>query len=128
MNRKILRIFLICMIVVMFFLRFNILESFANQGSEITSVFDGVSSEDYLSDSEDIIEKIIGTVLSAVRIVATGISLIMLTYLGIKYMSAAPTEKASIKNQLVAFVVGAGVVFGATAILEFAVTAAQSIF
>ena len=42
----------------------------------------------------------------------------MITYLGMKYMSAAPSEKASIKNQLITFTVGVIVVVGATTILQ----------
>lgn len=132
MNRKIFRIVLSCIILFMFLFNFNMLESLAANGSEITDTFTGIDTGDIsdtdIADSENIINKVIGTVLSAVRIVAIGISIIMITYLGIKYMAAAPSEKASIKNQLVAFVIGAGIVFGATAILGIAVTVANSIF
>ena len=50
------------------------------------------------AEAETLIKKIIDPILSVVRIVAIGIGIIMITYLGMKYMSAAPSEKASIKN------------------------------
>lgn len=85
-------------------------------GSGLTNQFNGNNGAD-TSKGELILEKVIGPILSVVRIVAVGISIIMITFLGIKYMAAAPTEKASIKNQLITFAIGAIVVVGATSIL-----------
>ena len=41
----------------------------------------------------------------------------MLTYVAIKYMSAAPSEKAEFKKSATAMIVGAIVLFAATQIL-----------
>lgn len=87
-----------------------------NSGSGLTSQFNGNGGTN-TTKGVSILEKVIGPILSVVRIIAVGVSIIMITYLGIKYMAAAPTEKASIKNQLVTFTIGAIVVFGATSIL-----------
>ena len=52
-----------------------------------------------------------------IRTVGIGISIIMLTYVAIRYMTAAPQEKAEFKKSATAMIVGAIVLFGATNIL-----------
>lgn len=61
---------------------------------------------------------IVGAVLYVAKIAAVGLALIMLAVLAMKYMSAAPGEKATIKKHAVVYVVGAIVLFGAAAILN----------
>ena len=56
-------------------------------------------------------------ILSVVQVVAMGTAVIMLIVLGIKYISAAPSDKAEIKKHAVVYVVGAVVLFGATGII-----------
>lgn len=60
---------------------------------------------------------IIQSILVIVQVVATGIAVIMLIVLAIKYMGSAPNEKASIKNSAIQYVVGAVVLFSAAGIL-----------
>ena len=63
-------------------------------------------------------QSIVGTAINIIRIVGTGIAIIMLTYVAIKYMSAAPSEKAEFKKSAMALIVGAIVLFAATNILS----------
>ncbi len=63
-------------------------------------------------------QSIVGTAINIIRIVGTGIAIIMLTYVAIKYMSAAPSEKAEFKKSATAMIVGAIVLFAATNILS----------
>lgn len=58
-------------------------------------------------------------IIEVVRIVGTFISLIMLTYLGIKYMSQAPEDKAEFKKSSMGFIVGAFVLFGASQLVVY---------
>lgn len=58
-----------------------------------------------------------GTAIQVMRVVATGTSIIMLSYIGIKYMMAAPNEKAEFKRSAAIFVFGAVLVFAAGNIL-----------
>lgn len=60
------------------------------------------------------IQNVLGTIIQVVRVVGTGVAIIMLTYVGIKYMTAAPSEKAEFKKSATAFVVGAVIVFAAS--------------
>lgn len=60
---------------------------------------------------------IIGSIITIVQIVGVGVAIIMLIVLAIKYISAAPGDKADIKKHAVVYVVGAIVLFAATGIL-----------
>lgn len=60
---------------------------------------------------------IIQSILVIVQVVATGVAVIMLIVLAIKYMGSAPSEKASIKNSAIQYVVGAVVLFSAAGII-----------
>ena len=62
-------------------------------------------------------ETIVGAIISVLRIVATGVAIIMITAVAIKYMSAAPGDRADIKKHAVVYIVGAVVLFGASGIL-----------
>ena len=60
---------------------------------------------------------VMGTIIQVMRIVGVGVAIIMLTYVAIKYMSAAPAEKAEFKKSATAYIVGAIVLFGTSGIL-----------
>ena len=115
MNKKICKFIMTTMILILLTLICG-QNCYSATGKTLTQRFQGTSSD--TTSGENIIQKVIGAVLSAVRIIATGIALIMITYLGIKYMSAAPSERANIKNQLITFTIGAIVVFGTTSLLD----------
>ena len=52
------------------------------------------------------------------QVIGVGVAVIMLIVLAIKYISAAPSDKAEIKKHMVVYVVGAIVLFAASGILE----------
>lgn len=58
-----------------------------------------------------------GSVITIARVICSGVAVAMLIVLGMKYMSAAPSEKADIKKHAVVYIVGAVVMFACTAIL-----------
>ena len=64
------------------------------------------------------VNSIIGSIITIVQVVGTGVAIIMLIVLAIKYISAAPGDKADIKKHAVVYVVGAIVLFAATGILQ----------
>lgn len=70
------------------------------------------------SGAAESIQSIIGSVLTIVQVVGMGVAVIMLIVLAIKYISAAPGDKAEIKKSAVIYVVGAIVLFAATGILQ----------
>ena len=70
------------------------------------------------SGAADSINRILGSILTIVQVVGCGIAVIMLIVLAIKYISAAPGDKADIKKHAVVYVVGAVVLFAASGILQ----------
>ena len=70
-------------------------------------------------------QNIIGAIISVIQIIGTGVAIIMLVVLAIKYISAAPGDKAEIKKHAVVYVVGAVVLFAAAGILQIVKTFAQ---
>lgn len=73
-------------------------------------------------------QSVMGTAIQVIRIVGTGVSIVMLSYIGIKYMTAAPSEKADFKKSATIFVIGAILIFGATQILAIVIGFADTIF
>ena len=63
------------------------------------------------------LQRIIGAGITIVQVVGSGVAIIMLIVLAIKYISAAPGDKAEIKKHAVVYVVGAVILFAATGIL-----------
>lgn len=70
------------------------------------------------SGAADSINRIVGSVLTIVQVIGCGVAVIMLIVLAIKYISAAPGDKADIKKHAVVYVVGAVVLFAASGILQ----------
>ena len=68
--------------------------------------------------AESSVKNVIGAIISLAQIIGTGVAIIMLIVLEIKYISAAPGDKADIKKHAVVYIVGAVVLFAATGILE----------
>lgn len=66
---------------------------------------------------DESVRTVVGTILNVTRIIATGIAIIMLTVLAMKYMMSAPGDRADIKKHAVVYVVGAIVLFAASGIL-----------
>ena len=55
-------------------------------------------------------------ILQYLAIIGSGLSIIFLIILGIKYMMGSVEEKATYKKTLVPYVIGASLVFGASSI------------
>lgn len=76
-----------------------------------------VVAEDGDTGVEKAFSKISGAVITVARVICMGVAITMLVMVAIKYMSAAPGEKADIKKHAVIYVVGAVVMFASTGIL-----------
>lgn len=83
----------------------DVTESTVTQGAEDTS---GAASS---------INNIVKAIITIVQVVGVGVAVIMLIVLAIKYISAAPGDKADIKKSAFVYVVGAIVLFAASSIL-----------
>ena len=95
----------------------------AVNASEKTITFGEIDTEYVKNSAQDTsgaagsINRIVGSVLTVVQVVGCGVAVIMLIVLAIKYISAAPGDKADIKKHAVVYVVGAVVLFAASGIL-----------
>ena len=67
--------------------------------------------------ADRIAKSAMGLGIKIIRIVATGVSIVMLSYIGIKYMMAAPSEKAEFKKSASIYILGAILIFAAGNIL-----------
>ena len=63
------------------------------------------------------VTNIAGQVLNIVQIVGVAVAIIMLTILGIRYVSLSPNEKAEYKKGLTIYVIGAVLLFGASMLI-----------
>ena len=89
--------------------------------SAVHGIYHGESST--TGDMKTIASRVLG----AVQVVGYAISLITLSILGIKYMYAATAEKAKIKEQLIPYVIGCVLLFGASVIIGIISTWAQAL-
>lgn len=61
---------------------------------------------------------IANTIIGLIQFIGVAIALGMLIIIGIKYITAEPSEKANIKDQSLVYLFGAILIFAATGILE----------
>ena len=82
----------------------------ADYASEMANLID----EDYEdnTDTTNKVNKITGTVITSIRIIGIAVAIVMLLTVAMKYMTAAPGDKADIKKSAIQYVVGAIVLFG----------------
>lgn len=117
---KIIRIFLVVLSVCMLFSTL----AYGYDYSGTISTLDGSTGDTALNSKAN---KIMGAIISVTRIVATGIAIIMLLTVSMKYMMSAPGDRADIKKHAVVYVVGAMVLFGASGILKIIQSFAKNI-
>ena len=126
MKNLLLKKLMLAIIVAIIFL--TIIISLQNNSLAVTAAMPTIAEIESTGNpaTANSVENIIGAVLYIAKIIAVGLALIMLAALAIKYMSAAPGEKATIKKHAVVYVVGAIVLFGAAGILNIIETFATN--
>lgn len=67
------------------------------------------------------------TVLGVIEVAGTGIAIVMLLYLAIKYMMAAPDGKAEYKKTAIMYVIGAVVLFAAPKLVKLVMNLSQNV-
>lgn len=119
--KKVLKPIITILIMVIVF---NLISSFYTYALADGDSFDwsaSIKEFETASGNEDANEattNIIGAIAVVTRLVGVGVAVIMLIVLAMKYMVAAPGDKADIKKHAIVYVVGAVVLFAATSILE----------
>ena len=79
------------------------------------------------TDASDKIAGGTGVVITVVQTIGIGIAIVMLIALAIKYISAAPSDKADIKKSAIVYIIGAILLFAASGILQIFKTAGDDI-
>lgn len=69
-----------------------------------------------VTPSKDIV-KVSNILIGAIQIVAVAIAIVMLVVLAIKYITAAPGEKAEVKKGMTIYIIGALILFAGSGIL-----------
>lgn len=118
MTKKMIKVFVIVLIAIMLVLTttaFAEEQGFSAKNYSIKNMYDNAHDN---SGASGALSSISGAILTMVQVVGTGVAIIMLIVLAIKYISAAPSDKAEIKKHAVVYVIGAVVLFAATGILQ----------
>lgn len=61
---------------------------------------------------------IINAAIALIQIAGTGLSLIMVTLLGVKYILSAPNDKADVKKQITPMVIGCAILFASVNLVQ----------
>ena len=116
MNRKVLKVVSILLVALM---AVAVLTQgvFATDTTDYTKIdqFGGLSKD---KQTAGVFQSFIATIINIAQVVGMGVAIIMLVVMAIKYISAAPSEKAELKKSITIYVVGAVVLFAATGILQ----------
>jgi len=126
MKKMILILFLIFTVLVVF----NINSVYADDITDPTTVINSMSGAQAsnMASADNNIGKIINTVIGVLQVAGTGISIIVVTVLGIKYLLASPSEKADTKKAILPIVIGCVLLFGAVNLMAAISDMATQIF
>ena len=113
MNRKVIKVvsalLMLLMVVTMF-----ATPTLASWDNIDTNMFNEFKDDSGATTSA---KSIVGAIISIVQVIGMGVAIIMLIVMAIKYISAAPSEKAEIKKGATIYIVGAIILFAASGIL-----------
>lgn len=88
---------------------------FVEASQMMSSIKSGMSGINNVAqtDTQNGIGKILNTVVGLLQIIGSGVSLIVITMLGIRYLVSSVGEKAEIKQKAMPIVIGCILLFGA---------------
>ena len=114
-----MRVKKIIIIISLSLIAFIILSNLSLAEATVSDIIDGMSGvkEGMTADTSKGIGKVINIIIGLLQVAGTGISVIVVTVLGIKYIVASVEEKAEIKKQAVPIVIGCILLFGAVNIM-----------
>lgn len=118
MRKKIKIIVLLLVVLLTEILLFSV--SYADQKDDINSIINDMSGLNNSTGvgSDNSIVKGVNVVYTIIRVAGTGIALLMVMVLGIKYMMTSVEEKAEIKKQAIPILVGSAFIFATSNLLS----------
>ena len=114
--KKILSIMLI--VIMIFAFSNSVFASQAEREQTIQKNQALASASSSGSTTKNKVGEMADVIIGVIQVIGVAVAIIMLIMLGIKYVSAAPSEKADIKKSAVIYVVGAVLLFGASLVLS----------
>ena len=115
---KLSKILVLCLIMILMasFVSMFTNKSFATGFNWKTSVTDFEKATGN-TKANTATKNIVGAFAVIIKIAGTGVAVVMLIVLAMKYMIAAPGDKADIKKHAIVYVVGAVILFASTQII-----------
>ena len=107
MKRTVLLLGLILIVSAIMFIP----KTYASDVTNIISSMNGTSDLSQVSGNK--ISDTINNVIGLIQLAGTGISVVVVTMLGMKYIFASPSEKADVKKQIAPILIGCVLLFGA---------------
>ncbi len=102
---------LISILIILIFLA--VIPNCIYAGNIDTNAYSGI----YKSSGTSKVFSAGGSILAIVQVIGVSCGIIFLIILGVKYMTSSTNDKATIKEQLIPYVIGAVLMFGGTGIL-----------
>lgn len=118
MKKNIKKCFIIALLIIFFIAILNI-NNFVNAdySSEMSGLLTESDTWNDTTGASGTVNTVMATIITVVRVVGVTAAVLMLLVLAMKYMSAAPGDKADIKKSAIVYVVGAVILFAVTGIL-----------
>lgn len=100
-------------VIFLFVVFFGIINNivYASDVTDIITDMNGVHDVNLSGSGANKIKGLVNLVIKFIQIIGSGISLIVVTILGIKYMVASANEKADLKKQAIPIVIGCILLF-----------------
>lgn len=106
--RKVISV--LCLFTMLCFVLVNF--SYAADPRDMSGLISDMSTANDMSE-QGRIGKVINNVIGLLQMAGSGIALIVITILGIKYILASPSEKADVKKSIMPVIIGCILLFGA---------------
>ena len=129
MNKRIISLFLVVILIVSVILTLmpiSLGDGPTSAGKEIEDFING-NTEPADETLPDKTLEFAGAIITIFQLVGVGVAVIMLIVLAMKYMIAAPGDKADIKKHAVPYIVGAVCLFAGAGILQIIETFANNL-
>lgn len=82
--------------------------------TDVTGIIDSMKGTSDMTEVDgNKISSTLNNVIGLIQVAGTGISVVVVTMLGIKYILASPSEKADVKKQIAPILIGCVLLFGA---------------
>lgn len=109
---------------------FNINNVYADDITDPTTVINSMSGAkaSNMASADNKIGNIINTVIGLLQVAGTGISVVVVSVLGIKYLLASPSEKADTKKSILPIIIGCALLFGAVNLMAAVSDMASKVF